>query len=64
MSRGDNLPEDIEPGQIMLTAEQEWPAYNGKMIDLFAERDKYPMDSAEREAAAKAILALWVAEGE
>jgi hypothetical protein len=33
------------------------------MTALFAERDKYPVDSPEREAAAEAILAHWVAEG-
>jgi hypothetical protein len=57
------LPEENEADPIKLAAEQKWAAYNLKMADLFAERDKYPMDSAEREAAAKAILALWVAEG-
>jgi hypothetical protein len=34
------------------------------MASLFAVRDQYPVDSPEREAAAEAILALWVAEGE
>jgi hypothetical protein len=34
------------------------------MAELFTERNKYPVDSPEREAAARAILALWVAEGE
>ena len=57
------MAEQNEPDQIKLTAEQKWAAYNRKMADLFAERDKYPMDSPEREAAAKAILVLWVAEG-
>ena len=57
------MPEENESDQIKLTAEQKWAAYNRKMADLFAERDKYPMDSPEREAAAKAILVLWVAEG-
>jgi hypothetical protein len=57
------LSKDIEPDQIMLAAEQNWAAYNRKMADLFAERNKYPVDSPEREAAAKAILALWVTEG-
>ena len=63
MHRGANLPEENEPDQIKPTAEQKWVAYNRKMADLFAERDKYPLDSPEREAAAKTILALWVAEG-
>jgi hypothetical protein len=63
MHRGANLPEENEPDQIKLTAEQKWAAYNRKMAELFAERDKYPVDSPEREAAAKAILALWIAEG-
>ena len=57
------MSKDIEPDQIMLAAEQNWAAYNRKMADLFAERTKYPVDSPEREAAAKAILALWVTEG-
>ena len=57
------MPEENEPDQIKLTAEQNWAAYNRKMAELFAERDKYPVDSPEREAAAKAILALWIAEG-
>ena len=63
MHRGANLPEENEHDQIKLTAEPRWTDYNRKMADLFAERDKYPVDSPEREAAAKAILALWVAEG-
>ena len=53
MHRGANLHEANEPGQIKLTAEQKWAAYNMKMADLFAERDKYPVDSPERETAAK-----------
>jgi hypothetical protein len=63
MDRGANLPEDNEPDQIKLAAEQKWAAYNSEMATLFADRDKYPVDSPERGAAAKAILALWVAEG-
>jgi hypothetical protein len=34
------------------------------MVELFRERDRHPLDSPEREAAAQAILALWVSEGE
>jgi hypothetical protein len=30
------------------------------MADLFVERDKYPVDSPERKAAARKILDLWV----
>jgi hypothetical protein len=63
MHRGANLPEENEPDQIKLTTEQKWTAYSRKMATLFAERNKYPVDSPEREAAAKAILVLWVAEG-
>jgi len=44
--------------------DQKWASYNAKMASLFAVRDQYPVDSPEREAAAEAILALWVAEGE
>ena len=57
------MPDENNSDQIELTPEQKWAAYNSKMTALFAERDKYPVDSPEREAAAKAILALWVAEG-
>src|ERR1035441_6401918 len=53
--------ERARPDQA--AAEQKWAAYNRKMAELSAERDKYPVDSPEREAAAKAILALWIAEG-
>jgi len=56
------VPEPIEADQIR-SAALKWAAYNAKMGDLFMERDKYPVDSTEREAAAQAILALWVAEG-
>jgi hypothetical protein len=63
MHRGANLPEENNSDQITLAAEQKWAAYNSKMATLFRERNKYPVDSPEREAAAKAILALWVAEG-
>jgi hypothetical protein len=63
MDRGANLPEENDSDQIKLAAEQKWAPYNSKMATLFADRDKYPVDSHEREAAAKAILALWVAEG-
>jgi hypothetical protein len=34
------------------------------MFELFRERDRHPLDSPEREAAAQAILALWVSEDE
>lgn len=54
-------PNDLEP--ISTATEQKWASYNAKMITLFSSRDKYPVDSPEREAAAEAILALWVAEG-
>jgi hypothetical protein len=57
------LPDENSSDQIELTPEQKWAAYNSKMTALFAERDKYPVDSPEREAAAEAILAHWVAEG-
>ena len=57
------MPDENNSDQIELTPEQKWAAYNSKMTALFAERDKYPVDSPEREAAAKAILALWVADG-
>ena len=37
--------------------------YNAKMAALFTERNKYAEDSPARQAAAEAILALWVADG-
>ena len=57
------MPEPTEADQCMKPAETRWADYNAKMAELFAERDKYPVDSAEREVAAQAILNLWVAEG-
>jgi hypothetical protein len=51
------LPDENNSDQIELTPEQKWAAYNSKMTALFAERDKYPVDSPERGAAAEAILA-------
>ena len=61
--QGVNLPDENNSDQIELTSEQKWAAYNSKMTALFADRDKYPVDSPGREAAANAILAHWVAEG-
>jgi len=49
--------------ELAKTAALKWEAYNAKMADLFVFRDKYPLDSPQREAAAQAILSLWVAEG-
>lgn len=57
------MPEPIEAGQIKAAGEQKWADYNTRMAELFVDRDKYPVDSPEREAAAQAILALWAAEG-
>ena len=45
-------------------AEHKTARYNEKMAALFAERNKHDVDSPEREAAAQAILSLWVSEGE
>jgi hypothetical protein len=44
-------------------AELKTARYNEKMAALFTERNYHDVDSPEREAAAEAILALWVAEG-
>jgi hypothetical protein len=53
-----------EPSEERVTAATErWAAYNLAMVALFAERDLYPMDSAERDAAVEKIMTLWVAEG-
>ena len=57
------MPEPIEENKIKIAPEEVWAAYNLKMAALFTERNKHPMDSPEREAAAQAILALWVAQG-
>ena len=57
------MPEPNVAAEIMNAAETRWADYNSKMAGLFVERDKQPLDSAEREAAAQQILALWVAEG-
>jgi hypothetical protein len=61
--QGVNLPDGNQFDQIELTSDQKWAVYNRKMTALFAERDKYPVDSPERETAAEAILAHWVADG-
>ena len=42
--------------------DQKWAAYNSTMASLFVERDKYPVDSRERETVTKRILALWLEE--
>ena len=57
------MPEPIEADQIK-TAALKWAAYIARMADLFVVRDKYPVDSSEREAAAQKTLELWAAEGE
>jgi hypothetical protein len=58
------MPEENQSATTMTAAEQRMATYNRKMAGLFTERNKYPVDSPEREVAARAILALWVAEGE
>lgn len=58
------MPEQNEPEQSKTAPEQKWASYNEKMAELFRERDRHPLDSPEREAAAQVILALWVSEGE
>ena len=57
------MPEPTEADQIMNASQTRWATYNAKMAELFVERNKYAVDSAEREVAAKAILDLWVSEG-
>ena len=57
------MPEPIEADQITKDAESRWAVYNAKMAELFVERDKHPVDSAEREVAAQAILNLWADDG-
>jgi hypothetical protein len=49
--------EPTEINQIKTTTEERrWAGYSAKMVDLFVERDMYPVDSPERELAAQAIL--------
>ena len=50
--------------QSMTARERKWATYSADMKVLFVERDKWPVDSREREAAAQAILDRWVAEPE
>jgi len=49
--------------ELAKAAALKWEAYKAKMADLFVFRDKYPLDSPQREAAAQAIVSMWVAEG-
>ena len=58
------MPEPNHAEETKAVTEQRWAVYNSKMAALFTERDKYPVDSPQREAVAKAILALYVAEGD
>lgn len=58
------MPEPNAPEPIGTAALEKWAAYNLKMAALFSKRDEYPVDSPEREVAAKAILTLWVEEGD
>ena len=57
------MPEPNAAELAKTAVEQKTAAYNRKMAGLFAERNKHAVNSPEREAAAEAILALWVAEG-
>ena len=52
------MPEENQSATTKTAAEQRMATYNRKMAGLFTERNKYHVDSPEREAAAKAILAL------
>ena len=54
------MPEPNDVEQTNTAAEPNWAAYNYKMVTLFVERDKYPVDSLERQVAAEHILALWL----
>jgi hypothetical protein len=51
------------PEQSKTVAEERREVYNKRVAALFAERDKDPMDSPERDAAVQRIMGLWVAEG-
>jgi hypothetical protein len=57
------VPEPTEAERIKSPDEKRWAEYNARMADLFAERNKHPVQSAERSAVAERILALWAAEG-
>lgn len=57
------MPEPIEIDRSRVAPEERWVTYNAKMAELFIERDKYSVGSAERDGAAQKILELCVAEG-
>jgi hypothetical protein len=52
-----------EAEQIKSPDEKRWAEYNARMVELFAERDRHPLESTERTAVAERILALWASEG-
>jgi len=56
------VPEPTEAEQTKSPDEKRRADYNARMAELFAERDKHPVESVERTAVAERILALWDAE--
>ena len=56
------MPESGDE-QLRATLTEKLAAYNGAMAALFAERDNFPLDSPQRDAAVEKIMKLWVAEG-
>ena len=56
------MPKPIEASQVKIASGEVWAAYNTKMVELFRERNQYTVDTPERVSAARAILALWVAQ--
>ena len=53
-----------DSARIKTSTQDRWRLYNQKMAPLFAERNRFPSDCPERDAAAQRILDLWIAEGE
>ena len=58
------MREPTEGQRIKTVVDQKLAAYNRKMSALFAERDKYPVDSPERSAVVERIYGLWMDEGD
>ena len=58
------MTERNETEEIKSSGDLKLAAYNTRMAELFGERDKYPVDSPERTAAAEKILAHWWTEGD
>ncbi len=58
------MGEPTEVEQVKTAADVKPAAYNIHMAELFAERDKHPVDSPERTAVVERIYTLWMNEGD